>query len=154
MYNNLNRSISFNMANNHNRSVNANNSTSDDNDDDDDADESYLNDENNSDTQACEFLLTICQIVCFPFAIDANEEVLGRTFKVLKDFNLFNKIVVTCVAHAHHMPCDIPMSLIARLVLSDEDLVELLIDQLNNSSQVSCSKNHFCENAKAECNMK
>ena len=84
-----------------------------------------------------QFIMIICQIICFPFAIDANEEVTSRIFKIIKEFNLLNKILSACMANEIALTCDIPMSLIARLVLTDEDLVQLMIDQLNNSKEVS-----------------
>jgi hypothetical protein len=85
---------------------------------------------------ACEFILIISQLLCFPFAIDANEEIITHTYKIIKEFNLFNKIISSCVLNVADLRCDIPISLIARLILTDEDLVQLMIDQLNNSTQV------------------
>lgn len=83
-----------------------------------------------------EFILTICQILCFPFAIDANEEVISRIYKIIKEFNLFSKIISSCISSELTYHCDIPISLISRLVLTGEDLVQLMIDQLNQSSQL------------------
>lgn len=83
-----------------------------------------------------EYILLICQILCFPFAIDPNEEVISRMYSIIKDFNLFQKILNACMLNVAHLTCDIPFSLIARLVLTDEDLVQLMIDQLNTSNQL------------------
>lgn len=83
-----------------------------------------------------EFIVNICQIICFPFAIDANEEIISRLYKIIKEFNLFNKIISACVSHASLISCEIPISLISRLILTDEDLVQLMMSQLNNSPQV------------------
>lgn len=96
-----------------------------------------MNSEENSEYIVSEFILSICQIICFPFAIDANEEIITRTYKILKEFNLFNKIISACISQQSTLVCDIPVSLVARLILSDEDLVQLMIDQLNNSPQVA-----------------
>ena len=97
-------------------------------------------DEDNVDCIVNEFIITICQILCFPFAIEPNEDVVSRMYKIIKEFNLFHKIVNACILHGAHLSCDIPFSLISRLVLTDEDLVQLMIDQLNNSNQVKSYK--------------
>ena len=83
-----------------------------------------------------EFIINICQILCFPFAIDANEDIISRIYKIIKDFNFFNKIIGACMSNSALVSNEIPISLIARLVLTDEDLVQLMIDQLTNSNQV------------------
>lgn len=98
---------------------------------------SDLDDEDSVEYLISEFILTICQILCFPFAIDSNEEVISRMYNIIKEFNLFSKILYACTYNANYLTCDIPMSLIARLVLTDDDLVQLLIDQLNNSPSVN-----------------
>jgi len=94
-------------------------------------------DEDNAEYLVNEFIVTICQILCFPFAIDANEEVISRIYKIIKEFNLFNKILSACISNELTYQCDVPISLISRLVLTDEDLVQLMIDQLISSTQVS-----------------
>ena len=95
-----------------------------------------IDNEENGDYMSCEIIITISQLLCFPFAIDANEEIISNTYKIIKEFNLFNKIISACMSNMNSLHCDIPMSLIARLILTDEDLVQLMIDLLNNSVQV------------------
>ena len=91
-----------------------------------------------------EFILSICQILCFPFAIEPNDQVLTRMYTIIKEFNLFVKICDACARNAAELTCcDIPISLIARLTLTDDDLVQLLIEQLNNSKQVSSNLFYF-----------
>ena len=102
-----------------------------------------LDDEDSVEYLISEFILTICQILCFPFAIDSNEEVISRMYNIIKEFNLFSKILYACTYNVNYLTCDIPMSLIARLVLTDDDLVQLLIDQLNNSPKVSRILLHY-----------
>jgi hypothetical protein len=83
-----------------------------------------------------EFIIIISQLLCFPFAIDANEEIITNTYKIIKEFNLFSKIIADCILYSSCLTCDIPIGLIARLILTDEDLVQLMIDQLNTSEEV------------------
>lgn len=105
-----------------------------------DGDNNLLNDSQtgpeNGDQLVGEFIVSISQILCFPFAIDANEEIIAQTYKIIKELNLFNKLLSACMAHSQCVTFDIPMSLIARLILTDENLVLLMIDQLNNSPKV------------------
>lgn len=83
-----------------------------------------------------EFIINISQMLCFPFAIDANEEIISQTYRIIKEFNLFNKLLSACISNLTFVNCDIPISLISRLIITDEDLVLLMIDQLNNSTKV------------------
>ena len=92
--------------------------------------------ESNGEYLVNEFILTISQLLCFPFAIDASEEIITRTYKIIKEFNLFNKIISAIVSNLSTLTCDIPIGLIARLILTDDDLVQLLIEQLINSAQL------------------
>ncbi|CAF0816845.1 unnamed protein product, partial [Brachionus calyciflorus] len=103
--------------------------------------ESSLSDinENYGDYLVGEFIINISQIICFPFAIDANEQVISRLFKIIKEFNLFNKIIQACVKNfkSNKLNMDIPMSLITRLILTDNDLVQLMINQMINSTDIN-----------------
>jgi hypothetical protein len=83
-----------------------------------------------------ECVIRICQILCFPFAIDANEELITRTYKIIKEFNLFNKVLSASMLNTLEST-EIPIGLLSRLILTDEDLVQLMIDQLLNSPQVN-----------------
>lgn len=83
-----------------------------------------------------EFIINISQMLCFPFAIDANEEIIGQTYKIIKEFNLFMKIMSACMSNSSFLVCDIPIGLVSRLVLTDEDILLMIIDQLNNSPKV------------------
>lgn len=95
--------------------------------------------ENYGDYLVGEFIINICQIICFPFAIDSSEEVLGRTYKIIKDYNLFNKIIQACIKNykCNKIKMDIPMGLITRLILTDDDLVQLMVNQMLNSSELA-----------------
>jgi fused len=42
----------------------------------------------------------------------------------------------TCVNHYSYIACDIPLGLLARLILTDENLAQLIIDQLNNTQEI------------------
>ena len=92
--------------------------------------------EDNGEYLVSDFIIIISQLLCFPFAIDANEEIISHTYKIIKEYNLFNKIIADCILNASSLICDIPIGLIARLILTDDDLVQLMIDQLNNSTKV------------------
>ncbi len=106
----------------------------------------HLDDEDSVEYLTNEFILTICQILCFPFAIEPNEHLITRMYTIVKDFNLFTKVCTACVLNAGHLVCDIPIGLIARLVLTDEDLVQLLIEQLNNNQELANFFKHLIYN--------
>lgn len=95
-----------------------------------------IENEETGDHLVCEFIIIISQLLCFPFAIDSNEEIITNSYKIIKEFNLFSKIINGCILYSSCLKCDIPIGLVARLILTDDDLVQLMIDQLNNSTQV------------------
>jgi hypothetical protein len=106
--------------------------------------DSTMSDDSSGEYLVGEFIVNISQMLCFPFAIDANEEIISQTYKIIKELNLFNKILSACVSNSSFLVCDIPISLISRLLLTDEDLVLLMIDQLNNSPKVcACASLSF-----------
>ena len=73
-------------------------------------------------------------ILCFPFAIDANEEIINKIFKIIKDYNLFSKIISACISN--ELNYEVPIVLISRLILTDEDLYLMLINKIINNAQV------------------
>ncbi|RNA34071.1 Serine threonine- kinase 36 [Brachionus plicatilis] len=114
--NGLNSIESFNQHSRHGSIILSNRTH-----DDLDSSGSTLSDinENYGDYLVGEFIINICQIICFPFAIDSSEETCVKNHKC-------NKIKM-----------DIPMGLITRLILTDDDLLQLMVNQMLNSVEMT-----------------
>lgn len=99
-------------------------------------DSNIANEKLNGELIVGKIVVDISQILCFPFSIDANEEIIAQANKILNELNLFNKILSACTANLNCAKCDIPISLVSRLILTDENFLLLMIEQLSNSSKV------------------
>ncbi|XP_060049858.1 serine/threonine-protein kinase 36 isoform X2 [Erinaceus europaeus] len=64
-------------------------------------------------------VLSVCQLLCFPFALDVDAEVLIRVLAELTDSEVSGHLLQAC---CHHLPlpqAELPISLLTRLALSD-----------------------------------
>ena len=59
--------------------------------------------------------------------------------RIFKEYNLLNKILDSCISTIDILMFDIPIGLATRLILTDDDSVQLIIDQFNNSNEVIIS---------------
>jgi hypothetical protein len=93
--------------------------------------------DNKAESVVSELITHISYILCYPFAIDASEDIVSRSYMLIKEFNLFSKLLDACVAYCGgNTCCEVPVSLLVRLILGDEDLARMLVDRLNESSDV------------------
>ncbi|XP_069507703.1 serine/threonine-protein kinase 36 [Ambystoma mexicanum] len=68
-------------------------------------------------------VLQTCQLLCFPFAIDLDPEVLSDILTAVQDLETPVHLLKVC---CHHLPltlAEVPMSLLCRLILSSEVFV-------------------------------
>ncbi|XP_069100516.1 serine/threonine-protein kinase 36 isoform X2 [Pleurodeles waltl] len=68
-------------------------------------------------------ILQTCQLLCFPFAIDLEHDVLSDVLTGMQELQTPVHLLQAC---CHHLPLgltEVPMSLMCRLILSDETFV-------------------------------
>jgi hypothetical protein len=96
--------------------------------------------EDRGESAISELITHISYILCYPFAIfDANEENVSRAYTLIKEFNLFSKLLDACVSYRLAATrCDVPVSLLTRLVLGDEDLARMIVDRLLDEASGVC----------------
>ncbi|XP_046556063.1 serine/threonine-protein kinase 36-like isoform X1 [Haliotis rubra] len=73
---------------------------------------------------AVDMLLEITQLCCFPFAVDANEELLAEIQHCLYTCDLLPRLVAGCTCYLTKENLETPLGLIARLVLANRIFVE------------------------------
>ncbi|XP_041347923.1 serine/threonine-protein kinase 36-like isoform X2 [Gigantopelta aegis] len=71
-----------------------------------------------------DMILEITQLCCFPFAVDANEELLMEIQHCLYTTNLLPRLVFACSKYLTKEHLETPMGLVARLVLGNRIFVK------------------------------
>ncbi|KAJ7345974.1 hypothetical protein JRQ81_001924 [Phrynocephalus forsythii] len=69
-------------------------------------------------------VLQVCQLFCFPFGLDTNPETLEIIMTSLKDSEIAARLLQACVHRLPLSETELPLSLLCRLALSDEDITE------------------------------
>ncbi|XP_060629352.2 serine/threonine-protein kinase 36 isoform X1 [Anolis sagrei] len=72
-------------------------------------------------------VLQVCQIFCFAFAMDMDPDVFEQILTSMKRSEIPAQLLQVCI---HHLPCtetELPLSLLCRLVLSDEEVIEQVV---------------------------
>nr|XP_014346818.1 PREDICTED: serine/threonine-protein kinase 36 [Latimeria chalumnae] len=78
-------------------------------------------------------ILQVCQLLCFPFAVDVDEAELRDILTALLESEITGKLVQVCM---HHLPLpqsEVPMSLLCRLALSDEAFIHQFVEAVSNA---------------------
>ncbi|XP_061465302.1 serine/threonine-protein kinase 36 isoform X2 [Rhineura floridana] len=73
------------------------------------------------------FVLHICQLLCFPFALDMNPETLELIMTGLRDSEIPARLLQVCIHHLPFSETELPLSLLCHLVLSDEGVIEQVV---------------------------
>ncbi|XP_068804998.1 serine/threonine-protein kinase 36 [Struthio camelus] len=81
-------------------------------------------------------VLQACQLLCFPFAVDVDEDTLASITKVVRDSQIPAHLLQAC---CHHLPLsdtELPMSLLCHLVVSDEQVIDQAVREAAASEHV------------------
>ncbi|XP_028597784.2 serine/threonine-protein kinase 36 isoform X1 [Podarcis muralis] len=72
-------------------------------------------------------VLQICQLFCFPFALDMDPETLELITTGLRDSEIPARLLQACIHHLPFSETELPLSLLCHLVLSDEGVIEQVV---------------------------
>ncbi|XP_053257985.1 serine/threonine-protein kinase 36 isoform X2 [Podarcis raffonei] len=72
-------------------------------------------------------VLQICQLFCFPFALDMDPETLELITTGLRDSEIPAQLLQACIHHLPFSETELPLSLLCHLVLSDEGVIEQVV---------------------------
>ncbi|XP_074643571.1 serine/threonine-protein kinase 36-like [Tubulanus polymorphus] len=90
---------------------------------------------------ANDILLEACQLICFPFAIDIEDELLMEVYSALYKCNFVPKLLQSCQNYVKTEQLEMPIGIIARLVLGDIAFV----DQFASSVQTLNATEYFLD---------
>ncbi|XP_071499914.1 serine/threonine-protein kinase 36-like [Diadema antillarum] len=84
--------------------------------------------EQNMSELVSDIILHVCQLLCFPFAVDTHEMMLSAILSSFKQCLLVQKLVAACRGHVPLKMMEIPMGVLSRLILSEEAFLTQFCD--------------------------
>ncbi|XP_066467725.1 serine/threonine-protein kinase 36 isoform X2 [Tiliqua scincoides] len=72
-------------------------------------------------------VLQVCQVFCFPFALEMDPETLDLIMMGLRDSEIPARLLQVCICHLPFSETELPLSLLCRLVLCDEKVIEQVV---------------------------
>ncbi|NXX99581.1 STK36 kinase, partial [Centropus bengalensis] len=68
-----------------------------------------------------------CQLLCFPFALDVDEDTLVLVTEAVRDAQIPAQLLQICSRHLPPFHAELPMSLLCRLVVSDKQVIDQVV---------------------------
>ncbi|XP_061860650.1 serine/threonine-protein kinase 36 isoform X2 [Colius striatus] len=81
-------------------------------------------------------VIQACQLLCFPFALDADRDTLVLVMEAVRDALIPAHLLQAC---SHHLPfsyAELPMSLLCHLVVSDEQVIDQMVREAAASEHI------------------
>ncbi|NXX76502.1 STK36 kinase, partial [Urocolius indicus] len=81
-------------------------------------------------------VIQACQLLCFPFALDADRDTLVLVMEAVRDALIPAQLLQVC---SHHLPftyAELPMSLLCHLVVSDEQVIDQMVREAAASEHI------------------
>lgn len=78
-----------------------------------------------------DIVLHICQLLCFPFALDTHEMMLAAILASFRQCLFVEKLVSACQRYVPLQMTEVPMGLMSRLVLSEEGFMNQFCDSVS-----------------------
>ncbi|XP_054827636.1 serine/threonine-protein kinase 36 [Eublepharis macularius] len=69
-------------------------------------------------------VLQVCQLFCFPFALDIHPETLELIMTGVRDFEIPAQLLQVCIHYLPFVETELPLSLLCHLVVADERVIE------------------------------
>ncbi|KGL77749.1 Serine/threonine-protein kinase 36, partial [Tinamus guttatus] len=81
-------------------------------------------------------VLQTCQLFCFPFALDVDEDTLASLTKGVRDSQIPAHLLQACCHHLPFSDTELPMRLLCHFVVSDEQVIEQTVKEAAASESV------------------
>ncbi|XP_025950899.2 serine/threonine-protein kinase 36 isoform X1 [Dromaius novaehollandiae] len=81
-------------------------------------------------------VLQACQLLCFPFALDVDEDTLASVTKGVRDSQIPAHLLQACCHHLPFLDMELPMRLLCHLVVSDEQVIDQTVREAAASEHV------------------
>ncbi|NWS58962.1 STK36 kinase, partial [Chunga burmeisteri] len=81
-------------------------------------------------------VIQACQLLCFPFALDVDGDILALVMKAVRDTQIPAQLLQVCSCHLPFSYTELPMSLLCHLVVSDEQVIDQMVREAAVSEHV------------------
>ncbi|XP_062435074.1 serine/threonine-protein kinase 36 [Rhea pennata] len=81
-------------------------------------------------------VLQACQLLCFPFALDVDEDTLSSVMKGVRDSQIPAHLLQACCHHLPFSDTELPISLLCHLVVSDEQVIDQTVGEAAASEHI------------------
>ncbi|XP_072197896.1 serine/threonine-protein kinase 36 [Excalfactoria chinensis] len=81
-------------------------------------------------------VIQACQLLCFPFALDVDGDTLTLVIEAVRDSQIPPQLLQVCCHHLPFSDTELPMSLLCRLVVSDEQVTDQVVREAAASEHV------------------
>ncbi|NWI18300.1 STK36 kinase, partial [Crypturellus soui] len=81
-------------------------------------------------------VLQTCQLFCFPFALDVDEDTLASLTKGVRDSQIPAHLLQACCHHLRFSDTELPMRLLCHFVVSDEQLIDQTVREAAASEHI------------------
>ncbi|XP_053925764.1 serine/threonine-protein kinase 36 isoform X7 [Cuculus canorus] len=68
-----------------------------------------------------------CQLLCFPFALDVDEDTLALVTEAVRDAQIPAQLLQVCSRHLPFLHAELPVSLLCHLIVSDEQVIDQIV---------------------------
>ncbi|NXC42459.1 STK36 kinase, partial [Penelope pileata] len=81
-------------------------------------------------------VIQACQLLCFPFAVDVDEDTLALVVEAVRDSQIPAQLLQVCCHHLPFSDTELPMSLLCHLVVSDEQVIDQIVREAASSEHI------------------
>uniref|UniRef100_A0A8B9PZW8 non-specific serine/threonine protein kinase n=1 Tax=Apteryx owenii TaxID=8824 RepID=A0A8B9PZW8_APTOW len=81
-------------------------------------------------------VLQACQLLCFPFALDVDEDTLASVTKGVRDSQIPAHLLQACCHHLPFLGTELPLRLLCHLVVCDEQVIDQTVREAAASEHV------------------
>ncbi|NXY50127.1 STK36 kinase, partial [Ceuthmochares aereus] len=68
-----------------------------------------------------------CQLLCFPFALDVDEDTVALVMEAVRDAQIPAQLLQVCSHHLPFLHTELPVSLLCHLVVSDKQVIDQIV---------------------------
>ncbi|OXB77119.1 UNVERIFIED_CONTAM: hypothetical protein H355_007766, partial [Colinus virginianus] len=81
-------------------------------------------------------VIQACQLLCFPFALDVDEDTIALVIEAVRDSRIPPQLLQVCCHHLPFSDTELPMSLLCRLVVSDMQVTDQIAREAAASEHI------------------
>ncbi|NXH99657.1 STK36 kinase, partial [Pachycephala philippinensis] len=81
-------------------------------------------------------VIQVCQLLCFPFALDVDKDTLGLIVEAVRDTQIPAQLLQVCARHLPFSFTELPMGLLCQLVVSDIQIIDQVVREAAASEHI------------------